>query len=88
MSYVNLTQSKIKILKTVNELSNNSEFGVAAVKDIIKARSDLSQNTIRKQLSELNKDKLIESPLRGCWRLTKQGKNILFSFIEGEKDER
>ena len=82
-----LTLEKFQVLKLVDEISQKSNFGIAPVKqliDIITSQRNITSIAVRKMVWELSKAGYLENPLRGCWRLTKKGKQALKEVMGSE----
>jgi Mn-dependent DtxR family transcriptional regulator len=80
-----LSLEKFRMLKLIDELSRKSEFGFAKVGDLIKvvcSQKKIRESSVRKMVWELAKDGYIESPIRGCWRLTEKARAVL-KGVEG-----
>ena len=80
-----LTPERYEVLKFVAEISEKNDFGVAPIQeliDVITSRRDIKSGAVRKMVWELSKDGYLENPLRGCWRLTHKGEEIL-KEVEG-----
>ena len=80
-----LTPERYEVLKLVNEISQKSPFKVAPIQeliDIITSKRNIKDGAVRKMVHELNKDGYLENPLRGCWRLTEKGRELL-KEVEG-----
>jgi len=83
-----LTPERYEVLKLVSEISRKSPFRVAPVQeliDIITSKRDIKSGAVRKMVWELSKDGYLENPLRGCWRLTEKGRELL-KEVEGGGD--
>ena len=75
-----LTYEKLQTLKLVQILSEKNEFKIAPISELIEAVTstrDVKSGAVRKMVWELNKLGYLENPLRGCWRLTEKGKQVL-----------
>jgi Mn-dependent DtxR family transcriptional regulator len=68
------------VLKTVSEICQCNEFNFAPISQIIsevQKKRDVKSGAVRKLIYELNKQKYLTNPLRGCWRLTDKGLEVL-----------
>jgi len=84
MDDVKLTAEKFQMLKCISDLSAKNEFGVASIQELIgavAARRNITSIAIRKMVWELAQKGLICNPLRGHWRLTDKGKELLKSVM-------
>ena len=75
-----LTPERYEVLKLVGEISKKSPFKVAPIQeliDVITSKRNIKSGAVRKMVYELNKDGYLENPLRGCWRLTDKGRELL-----------
>lgn len=71
-----LTYTKLLILRAIERLSQGNEFKMVHRKTIAKyLNKDI--NTINFFLVELKKMGLVENPVKGGWRLTEDGKRVL-----------
>ena len=80
-----LTPERYEVLRLVAEISSENSFKVCPIKDLIEIvtkRRSITPIAVRKMVYELNKDGYIENPLRGCWRLTEKGRDLL-KEVEG-----
>lgn len=57
------------VIKAIKILQSNMVMGVVSPKQIAEYLGEKSAETIRVYLQRLKKDKTVESPLRGYWRL-------------------
>jgi len=81
-----LTMKKFQMLKLIDEISKKNEYNFAPVKtviDTVTSKEGISSIAVRKMIWELHRDGYLESPLRGCWRLTDKARELL-SEVEGE----
>jgi len=81
-----LTPERYEVLKLTQEISRENDFGVAPIQkliDIITSRRGIKSGAVRKMVWELGRQGYLENPLRGCWRLTSKGKELL-KEVEGE----
>ena len=76
-----LTVEKIELLKAIDDLCNESEYGVAQVKEIM-LKLNKNRGAVAKQLRILNREGYVENPLWGAWRLTELGKKTLKEVME------
>jgi len=84
-----LTMERFQVLRLVDQLSKENEFGVAPIQElinIITAQRNVKSVTVRKLVLELHRDGYLENPLRGCWRLTEKGKKLLKEVLEKGKE--
>ena len=75
-----LTPEKFEILKLVNEICKKNRYRLAPVKELVEivtSQRNVRDVTVRKMIWKLSKEGYLENPLRGCWRLTKKGRNLL-----------
>ena len=80
-----LTPERYEVLKLVSEISRKNSFKVAPIRELIDAitsKRNIKGGAVQKMVWELNKDGYLENPLRGCWRLTEKGKQLL-EEVEG-----
>jgi len=80
-----LTPERYEVLKLTAEISEKNDFGVAPIQeliDVITSKRDVKSGAVRKMVWELSKDGYLENPLRGCWRLTEKGRELL-KEVEG-----
>jgi hypothetical protein len=80
-----ITLERFQILKCIDEISRKNGFGVAPIKDLINiftSQRNIKSIGVRKMVWLLNKKGYLESPLRGCWRLSEKGKKVL-DKVEG-----
>jgi len=88
MDDIKLTAEKFQVLKLINDLSAKNEFGVASIQeliDVVTVKRNITSIAVRKMVWELARKGLICNPLRGHWRLTDKGKELLKSvMVEAE----
>ena len=75
-----ISLNNIEILKLIHEISTKNEFKIAPIQqliNIITNKKNTTENSIRIQVHRLYKKGYIESPIRGCYRLTEKGRKIL-----------
>jgi len=80
MDDIKLTAEKFQMLKLINDLSAKNEFSVASIQELISAvtaQRNITSIAVRKMVWELAQKGLIYNPLRGHWRLTDKGREIL-----------
>jgi len=88
MDDIKLTAEKFQMLKIIKELSEKSEFGMASIQELIgvvTAKRNITSIAVRKMVWELAQKGLIYNPLRGHWRLTDKGQEILKSIMVENK---
>ena len=84
-----LSLRRYEVLLLIKKLGEESSFGLAPVqkiKDVLTTEYTVKNGAVRKMISKLGKEGLIENPLRGCWRLTNKGEKILLKVKGGESD--
>jgi len=79
-----LTWERVKLLQAVYELSSKNEFGVVSIRDLIETLGR-SRSAVAKQLISLKKAGLVENPLRGYYRLTSVGEEVLNDFVKSTR---
>lgn len=74
---------RLYLLKAIDKLSKTEESvsDTAKIADIM-AELKKDRNTVAKALTDAKKDELVENPIRGCWRLTEEGKKILVEYAD------
>ena len=80
-----LTPERYEVLRLVAEISSKNSFKVCPIRDLIEVvtkRRSITSVAVRKMIYELSKSGYIENPLRGCWRLTDRGRELL-KEVEG-----
>lgn len=85
---VKLTAEKCQILKLINDISAKNDFAVAPIQELIAAvvsQRSITGIAVRKMVWELSQKGLICNPLRGHWRLTDKGKELLKSVMAENK---
>ena len=70
---------RIELLKQVHLLSKSNEFGVARIMDIVN-KLNKRRMTVAKGLTSAKQAGLVENPIRGGWRLSKKGVEVLEDF--------
>ena len=80
-----LTPERYEVLRFIEQISSRNPFKVCPVKDLIETitkRRSVTSIAVRKMVTMLNKQGYLENPLRGCWRLTEKGRELL-KEVEG-----
>ena len=75
-----MTAERFQLLKLVDEICRKDKFKVAPAKElinIITSQRNIKSGGVRKMLWELGQCGYLESPLRGCWRLTDKSRKLL-----------
>ena len=81
-----LTMERYQVLRLVNQLSKENEFGVAPIQKLVQiltSERKIKPISVRVTVMRLAQDGYLENPLRGCWRLTEKGRKLL-KEVEGE----
>jgi len=79
-----ITYKKLKLLQVIKEVESENEFKVAPIKDIIEKLNG-QRNNIARMITILHKENLVKNVLRGCWKLSEKGNEIL-EKIGGEEE--
>jgi len=75
-----MTVERFQLLWLVYEICAQNKFKVAPVQElinIITSERNVKSVAVRKMVWELGRGGYLENPLRGCWRLTQKGKQLL-----------
>lgn len=71
----------LNILKTINKLSKESEFGVVRTLEIARTMNK-ELNLIYTKLNLLKKQGFVENKMYGHWKLTEKGRKYIDQFGE------
>ena len=84
-----LTVGKFQVLKLIDDMCKQSEFGVASMQKLIQvltAERGIKPTSVRVTIMRLAREGYLENPLWGCWRLTEKGKQVLKEVLEKGKE--
>jgi len=84
-----LTMERFQVLKLIDDICKQSEFGVAPTQKLIQvltAERGIKPTSVRVTIMRLARDGYLENPLWGCWRLTEKGKQVLKEVLEEGKE--
>jgi Mn-dependent DtxR family transcriptional regulator len=81
MTEVRLTEAKLHTLQVIQELSVNSEFQSASLKDIM-ARLGKKRGAVGKLLGAMRHQGLVSAPLWGRWQVTPLGADALNKYLK------
>ena len=72
---------RLLLLKAIDKVSKEKQSVADSVK-IVDIMEELKKerNTVAKALTDAKKDGLVDNPIRGCWKLTEEGKEVLQKF--------
>jgi Mn-dependent DtxR family transcriptional regulator len=73
-------KERVEMLDTIRRLSVKSEYGLVSKLDLAK-ELDKTYNTVSVMLYRLHSDSLVDSPIRGYYKLTEKGAKILLECI-------
>lgn len=74
----------VSVLREIEAICRNNQFGVAPMEELARRLPGVDRRRIKAVVHYLRRGGYIESPIRGCYRLTEKGLWVLRNIgVEG-----